>query len=113
MAPHVTPTGKPVTTLIDQHREQIERLCRAFHVRRLDVFGSAIREDFDPARSDIDFLVDYDPAVGPPSLREYFRLRDALAGLVGRPVDLVMAGAIRNRYINADIEATREPVHAA
>ena len=102
-----------MTTLIEQHRAQIERLCRAFHVRRLDVFGSVIREDFDPASSDIDLLVEYDPAVGPPSLRDYFRLRDALADLLGRPVDLVMAGAIRNRYVNADIEATREPVYAA
>ena len=102
-----------MTALIERHQAGIERLCRAFHVRRLDVFGSVIRDDFDPTRSDVDFLVEYDPAVGSPTLREYFTLRDALADLLGRPVDLVMAGAVRNRYISADIEATRELVYAA
>ena len=44
------------TTLIDDNHAQIADLCRTFGVRRLDVFGSAVREDFDPARSDVDFL---------------------------------------------------------
>ena len=41
------------------HREELRDLCRRFHVRRLEVFGSAARGDFDPARSDIDFLVEF------------------------------------------------------
>ena len=40
---------------------EIAELCRAHHVRRLAVFGSAVREDFDPARSDIDLLVEFEP----------------------------------------------------
>ena len=42
------------------HREELQALCRRFHVRRLDLFGSAARGDFDPVRSDIDFLVEFD-----------------------------------------------------
>jgi predicted nucleotidyltransferase len=42
-------------------KAEIEAICRRFHVRRLDLFGSAARDDFDPARSDIDFLVEYEP----------------------------------------------------
>jgi predicted nucleotidyltransferase len=99
-------------TLLDDKRPQIEILCRTYRVRRLDVFGSAIRDDFDPARSDVDFLVEFEPG-SKPSLRGYFEFREALEAVLGRPVDLVMSGAVRNRFIKADIEATREVVYAA
>ena len=47
--------------LIHARREEVAELCRRFHVRRLEVFGSAARGDFDPERSDVDFLVEFDP----------------------------------------------------
>jgi predicted nucleotidyltransferase len=100
-------------TLIDDKRSQLEAICRRYGVRRLDAFGSAIREDFDPARSDVDFLVEF---VRDPDLNmfpAYMDLREALADLFGRPVDLVMPTALRNRFIKAEIDATREPVYAA
>jgi predicted nucleotidyltransferase len=34
-----------MTTIIERHRADIEALCRSYPVKRLDVFGSAIRED--------------------------------------------------------------------
>lgn len=52
--------------LIEARRTEIADLCRRFHVRRLEVFGSAARgTDFDPARSDVDLLVTYDPTLTP------------------------------------------------
>lgn len=99
--------------LLEDKRAQIEELCRQFRVRRLDVFGSAIRDDFDPGRSDVDFLVEFEPDPDLNTFHAYMDLREALSLLLGRPVDLVMAGAVRNRYIRAAIEATREPVYAA
>lgn len=99
-------------TLIADNQKRIAEICREHGVRRLDVFGSVIRDDFDPARSDVDLLVEFEAGTK-PSLREYFELRDALEALLGRPVDLVMAGAVRNRYIKADIEATCQTIYAA
>ena len=100
--------------MIEARRAEIARLCRRFQVRRLDVFGSAAREDdFDPDRSDVDFLVEFAAGEPPLSLAEFFEFRDALARVVGRPVDLVTAGSVRNPYISADIERSREPVYAA
>jgi uncharacterized protein len=100
---------------IAQHREELRDLCRRFHVRRLDVFGSAARQsDFDRARSDIDFLVEFDS--GAPealSLKTYLGLKNALETLFGRKLDLVEPGAMRNPYLKADIERSREPVFAA
>lgn len=98
--------------ILAEHRSTIEALCRRYHVRRLDAFGSVLREDFDPVHSDIDLLVDYDPAYGTPSLTEYFGLRDALSELLGRPVDLMMTGAVRNPIIKADIKASRTLVYS-
>ena len=100
--------------LLQAHRAEVAEICRRFHVRRLDVFGSAARgTDFDPARSDVDLLVTYDPDVSRPSLAEYFGLRDELSALLGRPVDLVMSGAVRNPFIRADIEQARELLYPA
>jgi predicted nucleotidyltransferase len=45
--------------VITENREKIAELCRAHHVRRLSVFGSAVRDDFDPERSEVDLLVDF------------------------------------------------------
>ena len=100
--------------LISERRSEIADLCRRMRVRRLEVFGSAGREaDFDPSRSDIDFLVEFFPGDPPPVLGVYFALRDALSATVGRPVDLVMMEGVRNPYLRAGIERSREPVYAA
>ncbi|WP_239992158.1 hypothetical protein [Rhodopila globiformis] len=48
-----------------------------------------------------------------PKLRQFFGLAEALEGLLGRPVDLVERGAIRNPYILASIERAHEVVYAA
>jgi len=49
-----------VASPIDQHLEQVAALCRRAGARRLDLFGSAARDEFDPASSDLDFLVEFD-----------------------------------------------------
>lgn len=99
---------------IEQHRAAIAELCRRYGVRRLDIFGSAARgEDFDPARSDADFLVEFEPDSDLPPLDEFFGFQESLSQLLGRPVDLVEAGAVRNPYVLADINRSREAVYAA
>lgn len=73
-------------------------LCRRHGVRRLDVFGSAAGPDFDSKRSDADFLVEFaDP--GPEGASDrYFGLHEGLESILGRHVDLIVRGAIRNPY---------------
>ena len=99
--------------LIEQHRAAIALLCRHHAVRRLAVFGSAARgTDFDPDRSDADFLVESEPASGLVALERHLGLAECLERLLGRPVDLVERDAveesrnyIRRRQILASAEA--------
>lgn len=100
--------------LVHQHRAEIADLCRRHHVRRLEVFGSAARgDDFDPQRSDVDFLVEFAPETLTGYARTYFAFQEALENLIGRPVDLVSPSAIRNPYFLAGVEKTREPLYEA
>ena len=97
---------------VAQHREAIEELCRQYGVAKLDVFGSATRDDFDEARSDVDFLVEFADVPGLGALRQYFGFKEDLEKLLGRPVDLV-EGAIENPYVLRSVEESREPLYAA
>jgi uncharacterized protein len=98
---------------LEGKREAIAALCRKYGVVRMDVFGSALRDDYDPGRSDVDLLVDFE-ARDPYAIAEaYFDLLDELRDLLGDPVDLVMSGAIKNPYILADIEASKQVLYAA
>jgi predicted nucleotidyltransferase len=100
--------------VIETRREALAALCRRFGVARLEVFGSAARgDDFDPARSDADFLVEFRPDGELSPLGQYFGLARALETLLGRPVDLVERDAVRNPFVLAEIERAREVVYAA
>lgn len=98
---------------IEDQREAIIALCLKYGVVRMDVFGSALRDDFRPGESDVDLLVDFGPMSGHDKAHAYFDLLDELSALFGTRVDLVMTGAVRNRFIAREIEATRQELYAA
>ena len=99
--------------LIEQNRAAIADLCRKFKVQRLDVFGSPTSSQFDPARSDIDFLYTLQP-VGPGKYADnFFGLAHALESLLGRHVDLVCDKYVRNPYFRESIEESRQPLYDA
>lgn len=98
---------------IQQHREDLEALCRRFGVRRLEVFGSAATGRFHAESSDLDFLVELQSPTGPGYADRYFGLLEALEALLGRPVDLVIAFALNNPYFRESIEETRTVLYAA
>jgi len=96
-----------------QKREALKALCQRYGVARLEVFGSAGREGgFDPARSDLDFLVTFHDTAA-PDLTAFFALQADLGALFGRRVDLVMPDAVRNPFVRQSMERTREPVYGA
>jgi len=79
----------------------------------LDLFGSALTDQFNTATSDLDFLVEYEPMAPELLVDSYFGLLEALEALFQRSVDLVSARAIRNPYFAESVQATRQPVYVA
>jgi len=99
--------------VLHDNREAIAALCERFAVARLDIFGSALRDDFRPGESDLDLLVEFAP-MDPHALADaYFGLLDSLRELLGPKIDLVMADAVKNRYIAREIERTKQLFYAA
>ena len=100
---------------ISRYRSEIGALCRRYGVARLEIFGSGARgDDFDPARSDADFLVEFAPGGTPSALDQFFGLAEALEALLGRPVDLAERGAIeasRNFIRRRRILSEAQPVY--
>jgi predicted nucleotidyltransferase len=96
-----------------EHHAEVESLCRRYRVRRLELFGSAATGRFQPGKSDLDFLVEFEPLPAGTYADTYFGLMEAFEELFGRPVDLVVAAAIRNPYFRQSVERTRQLLYAA
>lgn len=92
---------------------ELEVLCERRGVERLALFGSALLDDFDLGRSDLDFSVEFSPMSPERHAEAYFGLLDDLEGLFGRRVDLVEIGAVRNPYLRRSIEGEQETVYGA
>jgi uncharacterized protein len=99
--------------LIHKHRQELQQLCRRHHVKTLELFGSAADGTFDPARSDLDFLLEFLPAAAALPFHGYFDLKEALEALFHRKVDLVMPAAIRNPYFRKAVDQQRTVLYAA
>lgn len=95
------------------HEAELERLCRRYGVRRLELFGSAVSGRYRHGESDLDFLVEFDDLPRGAYADAYFGLLEALEDLFGRPVDLVVASAVKNPYFKESIEANKALLYAA
>ena len=98
--------------IITENREKIAELCRTHHVRRLSVFGSAVRDDFDPSSSDVDLLIEFD-SVQEGYAKNFFALLFSFDRLFGREVDLIIDSAIRNPYLRESIDSDKVTLYAA
>ena len=102
-----------MTAVLKERHGAIADVCSRHGVRRLDVFGSALRDDFQPGASDVDLLVEFGPMESYARVDAYFGLLEELRGILGGEVDLVISGAIKNHYIVQDIEKTKQMLYAA
>ena len=99
--------------LVEQHRTSLTALCRKFRVRRLDLFGSAARGDFDVSRSDLDFMVEFEPTDWSGSSDLYFGLLHGLEDLFHRRIDLVEASKVKNPLFHEIAEQHQLLLYAA
>lgn len=99
--------------LAPSQREAITAACQRHQVHRMHIFGSALRDDFEPGRSDLDLLVEFQPIEPGALVKAYFGLERQLSTITGQRVDLVMDDAIHNPYIRRDIEASKRLIYEA
>lgn len=102
-----------IPEFIEAKRPALAGLCQRFGARRLELFGSAAKGTFDPATSDLDFLVEFPEEMTRGRADAYFGLLFALQDLFGRPVDLTETTAIGNPYFLEGIRGSRTVVYAA
>jgi predicted nucleotidyltransferase len=106
-------TRLPAKIAQDAARRAAALLARDPRVRLVYLFGSATRDDFDPQRSDLDFLVDFEALPPGGHADAYFGLLEDLKALFDRPIDLVESSTLRNPYRRQEIETTQVLLHAA
>ncbi len=102
-----------MTGIVENKRDILVNLCTRFHVLRLELFGSAAKEQFDEASSDLDFIVEFKKLTPQEHADAYFGLLEELQQVFDRPIDLVERRAIRNPYFLQAIDQDRVEVYAA
>lgn len=100
--------------LVEKQKNRLDELCRNYHVRRLELFGSAV----DPGRfrqnsSDLDFIVEFQPMAPGNHAKAYFALLENLQDLFGREIDLLEIKAVDNPYLLESINESRSQIYAA
>ena len=96
---------------IDAKNEEIAAVCLQLGIKRLFVFGSALRDDFRPGESDIDLLVEFGPVEVTNLFHAYLDAREAFRKIFQANVDLVMQDAVKNKIIARDIDRTKRLVY--
>lgn len=97
--------------LVEDQKQNIADLCRKYEVRRLDLFGSAARGEFQPEKSDLDFIVQFARTGYAGYADAFLDFAEALERLLGCKVDLLTERMIRNPYFRASVEATRQIIY--
>lgn len=87
-------------------RDRLARFCQEHGIRRLSLFGSVLRDDFDPKRSDVDVLAEFDPS-RTPDLFTMAGIQQDLSELFGRRVDLRSPGDL-SRYFRQEVLDTAD-----
>jgi len=93
---------------------QLVELCKKYRVVRMYLFGSAARDDFDPEKSDIDFLIAFSTSLSFGDYADnYFDLMFELEDMFGRKIDLVTEKSLASPYFIANVERTKQLIYAA
>ena len=92
--------------LINDHLEQIKKLCQSNGVNHLFAFGSITSGKF-TGHSDIDLIVDIEESDPLNYSDKYFNLKFKLQNLLGRSIDLLEQKAIKNPFLKQEIDRTK------
>ena len=89
-------------------RKALESFCRSRGIRRLSLFGSAVRDDFRPGESDLDVLAEFEPGALRGVGLDFFSYGPDLEKILGSKVDFCSK---LNRYIKPLVEKECVPLY--
>ena len=96
---------------IEDHEQVIQKICRELRVKRLDLVGSASRDDFQSGRSDIDVLVEFNDL--DKLFDRYFDLKIRLEKQLGRRVDIIQDSAVKNPYVRESLNRDKVRIYGS
>jgi hypothetical protein len=100
--------------LVVEKISEVRALCEKYRVKRLTLFGSAVKGTFDPETSDLDFVVEFEWDPDPLERgRRYNELWEELKDVFDRPIDLIVASTLKNPFIVQSIDAANVELYAA
>lgn len=106
--------GRMVHPVLRPLLPQLGQLCARYGVQQLYLFGSAVTARFDPARSDVDAVVQMPPDLDPLDRgARLWALWEALEELFGRRVDLLTPESLRNPIFKLELAETQELIYDA
>jgi predicted nucleotidyltransferase len=97
--------------LITSNLQSIANLCQTHGVAKLEVFGSAATDRFNPERSDIDLIVTFADE-SPGLARRFVDFAESLESLLGRRVDLLIDKPFKNPYFRSSVNRSRVTIYA-
>lgn len=98
--------------IVREKLDDVRALCEKYSVKRLTIFGSAVKGTFDPEKSDLDFVVEFLPGTVRSGFDDpYFGLLIDLEQILERKVDLVERQGIENPYFLQVLALTERPLY--
>jgi len=97
-------------TVIEEHIDEINKLCSTYNVKQLFAFGSVLTDKFNND-SDIDLIVDFEPIDLAQYADNYYDFKFSLENVLQKPVDLLEEKAIKNPYFRQVVNKQRQLIY--
>ncbi len=103
-----------MNSIVKDKLPQLVALCEKYSVVRMYLFGSAARDDFNEATSDIDLLIAFSSQLTMEEYADnYLDLVEILDNLFGRQVDLVTEKQLASPYFIENVERDKQLIYVA
>ena len=97
-------------TVIEDHINDINKLCSTYNVKQLYAFGSVLTDKYNND-SDVDLIVDFEPIDIEQYADNYYDFKFSLEDLFQKPVDLLEEKAIKNPYFRQVVDKQRQLIY--
>ncbi len=97
---------------LKKYNHKIKTICSELNLKKLDIFGSAITDNFN-LNSDIDIIVEFNDNENENLFDKYFELKFKLENLFKRKVDIVIEKSLKNPFFKQSLEQTRRNLYVA